>query len=370
MTGVLGWDKRCALADNSLRRSFGNPGAKVGNSRAWEQYVESASALGPTAQFACHGTSSASQRDDERVPGVVVDMRTQEFNGGRACRDWSCFLFPPALGASSSAQRCCDLAANIVLIAILLAQNNSSAARQEFLACWKTGGTRALRINDEYNWSLSYNQKLLRHPASPYSFRSNTKDQLCQTLSMVQVCLSVIAPPCKRYLSNKQGMACVVHGMPQVEPYNSNNKHVSRALEGNVVCDREIGRLRNFIQPFSILTVAVDFRERTSGFQCKIHERFIMALCCGSVVITLPEQVHHRGTGSMRLPADSFAAGRRVAFQARVKTAIATARWNPAQSEGVSTVLVKKLLIKRMLQCFDESEDPFHLHWFERSMTG
>jgi hypothetical protein len=369
MTGVLGWDKRCALADNSLHRSFGNPGAKVGISRAWEQHVESASTVCPATQFACHGTSSASQRDDERVLGVVVDMRTPEFNGGRACRDWSCFLFPPALGASSSAQRCCDLAANVVLIAILLAQNNSSAARQEFLACWKTGGTRALKINDEYNWSLSYNQKLLRRSASPCSFRSNTKDQLCQALSSIQLYLPVITPFRKRHLSNKQGMARIVRGMPQVEPYNS-NKRVSRALEGNVVCDREIGRLRNFIQPFSILTVAVDFRERTSGFQCKIHERFIMALCCGSVVITLPEQVHHRGTGSMRLPADSFAAGRRVAFQARVKTAIATARWNPAQSEGVSTVLVKKLLIKRMLQCFDESEDPFHLHWFERSMTG
>jgi hypothetical protein len=27
-------------------------------------------------------------------------------------------------------------------------------------------------------------------------------------------------------------------------------------------------------------------------------------------------------------------------------------------------------LIGRMLQCLDESQDPFHLHWFERSMTG
>jgi hypothetical protein len=122
--------KRCALADNLLHRSSKKKlGAKVGISRAWEQDVESASALGSATQFACHGTSSASQRDDEVVLGVVVDMRTPEFNGGRACRDWSCFLSPPALGASSSAQQCCDLAANIVLIAILLTQNNSSAAR-------------------------------------------------------------------------------------------------------------------------------------------------------------------------------------------------------------------------------------------------
>ena len=39
----------------------------VDNSRAWEQQPESASAVGLATWFACSGTSSASQRDDERA---------------------------------------------------------------------------------------------------------------------------------------------------------------------------------------------------------------------------------------------------------------------------------------------------------------
>jgi hypothetical protein len=70
-----------------------------------------------------------------------------------------------------------------------------------------------LKINDEYNWSL-YKKQTMRCPALPYSFRANSKDQLCQALSPVQVYLPVIAPSCKRHISDKQGMARFVRGIP------------------------------------------------------------------------------------------------------------------------------------------------------------
>jgi hypothetical protein len=103
-----------------------------------------------------------------------------------------------------------------------------------------------------------------------------------------------------------------------------------------------------------------------------------MALCCGSMVLTLPEQASHRGTESMQSPADSLAIlrpfpGCRIAWRCdmvRVTAAIATARWTPAEFEDVSTALVKYVFIGRMLQLFDESEDLFLLHWFERSITS
>jgi len=92
----------------------------------------------------------------------------------------------------------------------------------------------------------------MRREASPYSVRSNSNGQLCQRLSSAQVYNPVTAPPSQRHLSNTQGMACVVRGMLQVEPYNNNNnnKHVSRAFERNVVCNREIAAAQNLYRLF------------------------------------------------------------------------------------------------------------------------
>jgi len=73
---------------------------------------------------------------------------------------------------------------------------------------------------------------------------------VCQALSPVQVYFPDVAPSCKRHISEKQGMASVIRGIPQVEPYK-NDKHVIPAFGRNAVCDGEIAVAQNLLQQFS-----------------------------------------------------------------------------------------------------------------------